>query len=99
MSLRTHYIRIRRKSDDAKLTGLTVQLLPVGGTYPGDAITLTQDSGTNWQYNFTSGVTNGWYYLYVSGSQVLSGGTPVQIRVIRDLVSADDCDFVDDWDL
>jgi hypothetical protein len=89
----TDSIRLRGKSDDSKQTGLTVALLPEGGTAPGDLISLTQNAGTNWQYDFSGAVTNGRYTLYINGSPAQNGGVDIELYVMRNEVSAGDTDF------
>ena len=83
MTVHYDHIRLRAKSDDSKQTGLTVALLPDGASAPGGLISLTQDTGTNWQYNFPAGVTNGIYTLYINGTVAQNNGTDIQIQVMR----------------
>jgi len=99
VSIKTNFIRLRRKSDDVKLSGLSASLLPEGGSAPGDLISLVQNSGINWQYDFPGQVTNGTYILYVNGVPVLNDGEPQEVRIIRNgIISAGDTDFAkDSW--
>lgn len=92
MSMATIHIDFIRLIDSETMEpepDLTVQLLPDGGSAPGDLISLTPDSLLAWQYNFPSQVTNGVYDLYIGGSAYAPGGTQVQIRVIRDGIIED----------
>jgi hypothetical protein len=94
----TEDIRIRNKSSDLLEAGLTLWLLPGGGSAPGDLIELTEDAGTSGQYNFPVGVTNGTYELYsgAAGSQVpvQNNGETIIVRIIRDgIIKAEDTDF------
>ena len=94
----TNSLTLRAMSDDSRASGYTVQLLPEGGTAPGELITLTQDTGKNWQYNFPAAVTNGVYDVYVGGVAVKHNGIQEKIRVIRDgIVKSEDVDFAKDW--
>lgn len=97
--IHTNFIRLRAKSDDSKQSGLTVGLVPVDGLYPGDYIALTQNSGTNWQYDFPSSVTNGTYKLWINYTEAMNNGVQIEVRVIRDgIVEAGDTDFAkDSW--
>ena len=85
MSLHADYIRLRNKTTDAKESGHTIQLLPEGGSAPGDLISCPADSGINWQYNFGATVTNGIYTVYLNGSPLMNDGQPVTIKVQRDV--------------
>ncbi len=94
----TESITIRNKSTDARETGLTLWLLPEGGTAPDDCIQLTENANMSGQYDFPTQVTNGNYVLYSgpSGAQVpvQHGSQQVEVRVIRDgIVKAEDTDF------
>jgi hypothetical protein len=90
---------LRRKSDDLKLSGLTVALLPEGGSAPGDLISLTQNAGIIWQYDFSPSVTNGNYILYINGVPSKNNGVDLEVRIIRDgIIEAGDTDFAkDSW--
>lgn len=91
------FLRLRNKTSGAFETGLTVQLLPDGGTAPGDLITLTENAGLGGQYDFGGSVTNGKYDVYVGGSAVMLNGEQVSIYVLRDgIVTATDTDFAED---
>ena len=83
MIVANEFIRLRKKSDDSKLTGLTVALLPDGATAPGGLIALTQNAGTNWQYDFTGSVVNGLHTLYIDGSIAKNGAVDMEVYVIR----------------
>lgn len=92
------FIRLRNKTTDVKETGLTVALLPDGGSAPGDLISLTQDPGNNWQYNFSGSVVNGLYKLYIGGVVAKNNGVDIEVYAIRGgVVTADEVSFVDDW--
>lgn len=97
--INTNWVRLRGKSDDSKQSGLTVALLPDGGTAPGDLISLTQNAGIAWQYDFPAGVTNGTYTLYINGSPAQNNGVDIEVRVIRDgIIEAIDTDFAKEWE-
>ena len=89
----TDFIRLRGKSDDSKQSGLTVALLPDGGSAPGGLILLSQDAGTTWQYNFDSQIVNGRYTLYINGVPAQNNGSNIEIYVMRNQVTAGDTDF------
>ena len=93
------FIRLRDKADDSKESGLTVQLLPDGGTAPGDLITITQNAGIDWQYDFPVGVTNGLYKLYIGGVIAKNNGVDIEVYAIRGgVVSTAEADFAkDSW--
>ena len=77
------FIRLRSITDDSKLNGLTVALLPDGASAPGGLISLTQNAGINWQYDFPASITNGKYTLYVNSTVVQVNGVDVTIQVYR----------------
>ena len=81
--IHTDCIRLRNKSDLSPLPGVTVALLPEGGTAPGDLISLTQNAGLTHQYDFSSAVVDGAYLLYVAGVPVVLNGQAVEVHVIR----------------
>jgi len=85
MSLHADYIRLRNKTTDAKESGHTIQLLPEGGSAPGDLITCPSDGGISWQYNFPAEVTNGQYTVYLNGNSLMNDGEEVVIKVQRDV--------------
>ena len=91
----TEYINLRDVTDDSKVTGVTVELLPVGSSYPSGAIALTANASIPHQYEFNGSVVNGSYYLYVdSVLQLRKIATAWVIRVIRGgIVSPEDTDF------
>ena len=94
--IHTEYINLRDLSD-AKITGVIVELLPVGSSYPSGAIELSANPTITHQYEFNGSVVNGSYYLYVDGTlQLRKTATAWVIRVIRGgIVSPADTDFVE----
>ena len=93
----TEYINLRDVTDDSKVTGVTVELLPVGSSYPSGAIELTANPSIPHQYEFNGSVVNGSYYLYVDSTlELRKPSTAWVIRVIRGgIVSPADTDFVE----
>jgi len=76
-------IKLRGITDDSKQSGLTVALLPSGGTAPGDLISLTQDTGINWQYNFSSSIINDIYKLYINSTVAQINSNDIYVMVKR----------------
>jgi len=94
-TIHTDSIRLRSIEDDSRLSGLTVHLLPEGGTAPGDLIALTQDEGIEWQYNFPVQIENGLYDLYIDMLPAQVNFEQIQVRVMRGgIVQATDTDFI-----
>jgi hypothetical protein len=60
--------------------------LPEDGTAPNDLITLSRDSGINFQYNFPdeSTMPTGKYTLYINGEKQSNNGIDVIFYVIRE---------------
>jgi len=76
-------IALRLRSDDSRATGLTVALLPDGGSAPGDLIELTESATVSGEYDFPGGVTSGLYTLYVGGVVAQKDSENIQIVVNR----------------
>jgi len=94
----TDFLRLRRESDDQRLTGQDVEVLAEGDSYPDDAIDLTEDSDINGQYNFGSGVTDGKYLVYVEGEKIQMNSEDVYIQVIRSgVIDPIHTSFVQEW--
>jgi len=94
----TDSINLKLTSDGSRATGLTLWLLPEGGTAPGDLIALTESAYNNGEYDFPVEVTNGTYTLYSgnAGSQVAvkKGGVTISVPVARSgIISAENTDF------
>ena len=91
-------IALRLRSSDARATGLTVALLPDGGSAPGDLISLTESTNVDGEYDFPGGVTSGLYTLYIGGVVAQKDSENIQIMVSRSgQIAPENTTFAKTW--
>lgn len=81
--IHTDCIRLRNKSDDSRLEGVSVSLLPNGETAPGGLIAISANAGLPHQYDFNVSIVDGQYTLYVNSTPAVLNGEPIIVHVIR----------------